>query len=271
MGMANYWTHKRQMNQAYDSIATPLINKYRAIAKKLNPDDPRWKLGNPGMSIYTEFDWDKGEQELLNWLEFYPNEVWCIRMYAHLLIILKRDEEAMQHAEIALELDPLDPMTLSFYAIVAASVGENEKAIEKAEKALSYAPKHGVAITALYCAYFNKGDYRTGLKYMTSRKTYDEETRRLIMDIHDEKGYKQAALKLGELIEKEGSNNPVGLYVAYALAGEDSRAMDALEQGYKDRNPNVPYIGRSMYLREPFKIDDPRFNELLKKMNLPLE
>jgi hypothetical protein len=47
--------------------------------------------------------------------------------------------------------------------------------------------------------------------------------------------------------------------------------MDLIEQMYHDRNPAMPYYGSSMCAKEPFKIDDPRFEELLKKMNLPLE
>jgi hypothetical protein len=54
----------------------------------------------------------------------------------------------------------------------------------------------------------------------------------------------------------------------YAIAGNDSRAMDVLEQAFNDRYIHTPYIGCTMYLSEPFKIDDPRFEELLKKMNL---
>ena len=68
---------------------------------------------------------------------------------------------------------------------------ENEKAIEKAEKLLSYAPNHNLAFAALKDTYFNKGDYRTALNYMTLGNNFEEETRRRIMDIHDEKGYKQ--------------------------------------------------------------------------------
>jgi TolB-like protein len=271
LSMMTYWEYVRQMGKVPDSIATPKINEYRAKAQNLGPDDPRWHLGNYVMSIWTEFDWYKGEQELLNWLELYPNEAWLSHTYAMLLIILKRDEEAMKQAEIGLDLDPLDPMALGRYAIVAANIGENEKAIEKAEKALSYAPKHGAALFALTLAYLNKGDYQTALNYMTLANHFDEETRRLIMDIYDDKGYKMAALKIAEEIEKAGLNDPTNLYIAYALAGEDSRAMDALEQGFKDRNPGMPSIGCSMYSREPFKVDDPRFNELLTKMNLPLE
>ena len=46
--------------------------------------------------------------------------------------------------------------------------------------------------------------------------------------------------------------------------------MDWLEKGYEDRDGNIPYVGLNIWQKEPFKIDGPRFYELLKKLNLPL-
>ena len=221
--------------------------------------------------VEEDFDWDRWERYQLNILEFKPNDAVPRRFYAHHLSRLKRDEEAMEQAEIALNLDPLAPLNLIFYALVAVNYGEYEKAIEKAEQVLAYAPKHSAALSIMSYAYLGKRDYRTGLDYLGLSNFLDEEAMRHIMDIYDEKGYIQAAMRLAEETEKAGFNDPIGLYIAYAIAGEDSKAMDALEQGFKDHNFNLLYIGCSMYSREPLKVDDPRFNELLTKMNLPLE
>ena len=270
LGMARYWLYLKQGVLVPDSVATAKINQFIVTARKLDPDNVALLRQIAPISIWSEFDWEKGERLVLDLLELYPNDARGRRMYAHLLIILKRDEEAMKQAEIALHLDALDPMTLSFYAVVAANNGESEKAIEVAEKALSYAPKHGVALCALVYANYNKGDNRSALHYMTLWNYFDEETSKLIMDLHDQKGYKMAAIKFAEETKKAGLNDPLGLSIAYSTAKEDSKAMDVLEQGLQDRNANMPYIGCSMWLREPFKIDDPRFEELLKKMNLPL-
>jgi hypothetical protein len=269
--MWNYWAHKRVLGNVPDSVAAAKIQECRAIAKKLDPDNPHWEVLVDYVEIWEDFDWDRWERYQLNIIKFKPNDAVPRRFYAHHLSRLKRDEEAMKQAEIALELDPIEPLNLIFYAFVALNYGENEKAIEKAEKVLAYAPNHAAALSIMAHAHLDKGDYRTGLNYLGSANFLDEEIIRRIMAIHDEKGYKQAALTLAEETEKTGLNDPIGLYMAYALAGEDSKAMDALEQGFKDRNFNLLYIGCSIYSREPLKIDDPRFNGLLKKMNLPLE
>ncbi len=57
-------------------------------------------------------------------------------------------------------------------------------------------------------------------------------------------------------------------YVAqlYARAGEKERALEWLERAFANRDPNMPYLLLPRYdsLR-----DDPRFQDLLRRMNLP--
>ena len=148
---------------------------------------------------------------------------------------------------------------------------QDNQTIEVAEKALSIAPEHGVAYHAMALAHFYKGDYRSALNYWIDEFYLDEKTRQTVMDTYDEKGYKKAAQVLAGETGKSGLIYPTGVAYIYASAGNDSKAMDFFEQGYKDHDANLPYIGRSMLLNGPFKIDDPRFIELLKKLNLPLD
>jgi len=69
---------------------------------------------------------------------------------------------------------------------------------------------------------------------------------------------------------KHHTVSPLQLAKAYAIANNPSKAMDWLEKGYEDHDANMPYIGLNWMSNGPYKIDDPRLIELLKKMNLPL-
>ena len=54
----------------------------------------------------------------------------------------------------------------------------------------------------------------------------------------------------------------------YVRAGENDRALDVLEQGLERRDPAMPYVGvQEIY--EPLR-SHPRFQALLRKMNLPI-
>jgi hypothetical protein len=54
----------------------------------------------------------------------------------------------------------------------------------------------------------------------------------------------------------------------YAIAGENAQALDWLEKGLEERSPHMPYIDSYVELA-PLR-SDPRFQELLRKMNLPM-
>lgn len=61
--------------------------------------------------------------------------------------------------------------------------------------------------------------------------------------------------------------------VLRSLAIDKQTCPDILtvcEKEHEDQDASIPYVGVNLFSKEPFKIDDPRFNELLKKMNLPL-
>lgn len=53
----------------------------------------------------------------------------------------------------------------------------------------------------------------------------------------------------------------------YSFAGNKQRTLDCLEQAYEMRDPVVPYIG--VYPNFVILGDEPRYQELLRKINVP--
>jgi len=267
--MVIYW---RLMRFGADpaSVTIPKAYEYLNKAKKYASNSVDVLLRSSFMSIYTEHNWVKGEEEILKIMEINPNNARAHNAYALLLTILKRNKEALEQAELARKLDLLNPYILSVYALTAARVGENEKAIKAAEKALSIAPKQNFALGAIILVNISNGDYRSAFDRMVDWNNLDENVRNVVLNIFEEKGYELAALELARAIEKSGLDDPVTIADLYALSGNHSRAMDFLEHAYEIRNMNLPFTGTSWYLHSPFKVDDPRFQQLLEKMNLPL-
>ena len=60
---------------------------------------------------------------------------------------------------------------------------------------------------------------------------------------------------------------PVEVATLYALAGEDSLALDWLERGFEQHDPDTPIV-IAHPLCDGFR-DDPRFLALRRRMNLP--
>jgi hypothetical protein len=55
----------------------------------------------------------------------------------------------------------------------------------------------------------------------------------------------------------------------YIYANLPDKAMDWLEKGYEIHDPNMPYIATHCYNLDPL-FSNPRFIDIVKKMNLPL-
>jgi TolB-like protein/Flp pilus assembly protein TadD len=269
-GIAYYWIALRQFGLAPATVTIPNIYENLNKAFQLDPNSPNTLYVSALASVWTGFAWEKGEKEFLKVLDINPNDAFAHVYYGHLLMILKRDKEAISQASLALNLDPLNPMIQSLYAMVMAYTGDYNKAIEVGNKALSLAPGNGVALSAVSIAYLNKGDYKKSFDAWMGYLPFDETVKQAILNTLEADGYASAAIRFAEELEKTGFLPPMELVQAYAIAGEHSKAMDWLEKAYEDRDANAPYAGLNWFKNGPLKINDPRLDELLKKMNLPL-
>ncbi|MGI8639233.1 MAG: TPR end-of-group domain-containing protein, partial [Pyrinomonadaceae bacterium] len=79
----------------------------------------------------------------------------------------------------------------------------------------------------------------------------------------------EAIAVVEELEDKYAQKEAAGLYVAavYAGLGEKDKAFKGLEKDFQNRSGNLATI-RWQIPYEPLR-DDPRFKDLLKRMNLP--
>lgn len=60
---------------------------------------------------------------------------------------------------------------------------------------------------------------------------------------------------------------PFDIAYLYVFSGNKERALDCFEQAYEIYDPNMPYLTRPTYINLH---DEPRFQDLLRKINLPL-
>ena len=86
-----------------------------------------------------------------------------------------------------------------------------------------------------------------------------------------EGGYAGAMRRLADTFaERSRRTHTRARHVAnlYIRAGERDLALEWLERAFADRDPNLPYLGVVPML-DPVR-GDPRFQDLLRRMNLPL-
>jgi tetratricopeptide (TPR) repeat protein len=276
-GLAEVGAYQMQMHFVTPSIVIPKIYENLNKALDLDPNSANSHYVKAVIAVWTEWNWEKGEKEFLKALELNPGNALCRIFYAHLLMILRRSDEALYQANLALKLDPLRPFVLGLYAVVMREAGNYHSAIQHAEKALSIDPDHRFAKSHLAGAYSDIGEYKKWFerwKEVAIMDDWDDEIIASIDTIFQENGYSATIKKLIMINEEaftKGNNiSFIGQGNRYCIVKEYDKAIDYFEKAYEIHDPNMPYLSTRLYYHDQLK-DNPRYLALLKKMNLPVE
>jgi hypothetical protein len=76
-----------------------------------------------------------------------------------------------------------------------------------------------------------------------------------------------SAAEIMESFAKQTYFSPAFVAMLYSLAGDLEKTIEWLEMGYEVRDPNMPYVGGFVFFDLLAK--DPRYQDLLRRMNLP--
>jgi TolB-like protein len=274
-GLVQVWWLIIQMGVESPSVVSPKIYENLNKALELDPDLPEAHYLNAVIAEWMEWNWEKSEKEFLRALAINPNDVYSRMMYAYLLCILQRTDEALTQGKLALDLDPLNPLMMCWYGQILVGSGDCKGGVTYAEKVLAVDPKHLVANNVLTLAAYQCKDYekvfQADINYSVPA-IIGEDALKGIEKIYHDQGFSAAYEELAHRIEKFASDKPkLSLQVAsaYFCANKPDKAMDWLEKAYEIHDPNLPMIATRMFNFDPL-FNNPRFIEIVKKMNLPL-
>jgi TolB-like protein/Tfp pilus assembly protein PilF len=270
--MAMVWGGRLQSGLVDNEFGRSQLYENLNRANELDPDftDSHFIVGV--ISIWVDWNWEKGEYELLQAIAVNPNHGYARIYYAHLLMILQRMDEAMIQAKLALELEPADPLVLTLYATVLKGAGKFQSSLEYVEKALTIEPGHPFVRGQLGRACYNAGQYEKDLRLTQQNISglLGEENVPDLVVLFETKGrleaYQEVA-RLYELYMNGHDYSPISMARHYLRSGAYSRALDMLEKAHTDHNPNLPYFGTGT--RFEALHDSARFLAILDTMNLP--
>jgi len=272
-GVAEVYGGLMQMGFMPPGEAMIEINKNLDKAIELDPDFPGSHYTKATFGVWMEWDWEKGEREFLKALEINPNDVLSRIYYAHLLMILNRYDEALFHSQMAVELDPMNPLVLTLSAVVDLNCGDAQLALVKSEKAISIDPGHFFALTIYdYVSYYN-GNYKNSIEAILKyRSEPDEEARQTILNSFRDKGYAAAIKTLLGYLEQytqEKYISPAEMAIYYLRVDNIEMGIENIKKSFEMHDPTMPYIATKMLEFEKVK-DEPKIISIVQKMNLPL-
>ena len=271
VGIASVWVGLQQQGFIPRSEAAPKAKA--AAAKALELDSMLAEVHDrlAGIKTWTDWDWEGGEAEYRRAIELNPNYPGARAGLSHLLNIMKRPEEAMTQIQRALELDPLNALFRDFYAMDLMYARRYDDAIAVIRDTLKTSPNDPVALSTLRSAYHMKHMYPEALDVWKASYAArgDQAAEEAITRGFREGGYPKALQCAAETLAARSRTAYVPSWqigTLYTRAGKKDEALEWLEKAYQAHDPNMPYIS----VDPIFDIlrDDPRFKDLLRRMNL---
>ncbi|MFZ0282260.1 MAG: TIR domain-containing protein [Bacteroidales bacterium] len=273
-GLAEVWIWIQQAAWETPSVAGPKIVENLNKAMELDPDLAEVHYQNAVMAQLVEWDWGKSEKGFLKSLAINPNNPLARLMYAQLLLILNRSDESIAQRELAISLDPLNPVTKLLYIGTLVQAGDCTASLPLFEEALIANPEdlnlNGMLELAAYkCKDYDKviRSLKYGLPFPFEEEKYKE-----IKRIYEVSGIVPAYEKLMKYLEKYAGNNYIGfsdMAFRHIIANQPDKAMNWIEKGFELHDPIMTYITRTARFFEPL-FGNPRFIAICEKMNLPL-
>jgi len=269
-GICDVWGARQQMGITTPEEAGP--KAFEAAMMALELDSTRAEVHYTLALMYTwgMFDWETGEKEFKKAIDLKPAYPEARAYYSHLLNFLGRNQEASEQGLLAVKQDPANPLILSLYAVDLLFSRQFEDALKTADEALLLDPTAPVALFARASGLYQLGMYEEAFNaykrnYNNSYKDFPHTFNQNYVEGSFAQLMKLEADAYFEM-SKETYIPAIDIAQLYIFAGDKAKAISLLEKSLEQQDPNITYIGMPFFdsLR-----DDPRFQEILKKLNLP--
>ncbi len=271
-GIASVWLGRQQqgLTAPKEALSRAKTAALKAVELDSTLAEVHFTLG--GIYSWGDWDWVNGERAYRQAIELNPNYPDPRAYLSHLLYVTKRPEEAMVQIERALELDPLNTLFRTVYAMDLMYARRYDDAIAWLQDTLKASPNDWTTLSALRSAYHMKHMYNEALEIWKAsyEARGDHEAEEALARGFEEGGYHVALQRVAEMLIARSQTTfvtPWQIGTLYTRAGKNKEALDWLEKAHEAHDGNMPYISIDPIFDDLRK--EPRFQDLLRRMDLP--
>ncbi len=226
------------------------------------------------LSWRYDWDWPTADRELSHAIELCPNDAAAYRERAYHLGWRGRAAEASAEMAKARELDPLDPWSLQAEEVMHYHLRNYKALIDVGQQHVASNPNLWTAHYFLGVGYEGSDQLREAVaEYQRAAELSQGNEDPIAGLAHaytaaGKRGEAQKVLRKWLTEAKTSYVSPYMIATIYSGLGEKNKAFEYLEKAYQERSSDLSY-----FLRADLRLDslrsDPRFENLLQRMNFP--
>ncbi len=274
-GIADSWIARGWYSLVPPEEAYPRAKA--AVERALEIDDMLAEAHTSLALIKLEFEWDwlGAEKEFQRAIELNPGYAQAHQWYGGYLSAMGRLEESIAEAKRARELDPLSPIVNTWLGLRFYFARQQDLALEQYGTTADVNP-------SFVPVYWHRGWLYEGMgRYADALADYQEAVSlsgdsplyvASLAQAYALTGDTEQAEKLLQELKVLSNQAYVPAYqiaATHLRLGETDLAFEWFEKAYQERSPRLAYINVEPRL-DPLR-DDPRFQDLLLRMNLNLQ
>jgi TolB-like protein/Tfp pilus assembly protein PilF len=221
-----------------------------------------------------EWDWAGAERDFRHAVEVNPGSDFVRISYAYFLSAVGRFDDAIEHATIARELDPLSPSAFHLVAYSLMGMHKYDRAAAEFQAALDLNPNWTWGYIKLAKTYADNGQCEEA--FATAEDAEAELHGGGTPIARSWMGYTygrcgdtdraEAALKTLDEYAENGDVDPIAYGIIYAAFGDKDRLLDELERAVDAHSALAAFMPAVPSYYMPGLEDDPRFQKLMDQV-----
>jgi tetratricopeptide (TPR) repeat protein len=225
-----------------------------------------------GLKLYYEWDWPAAGHAFRRALHLNPLLAEAHRHYGWYMFLLNRVDDALAELKRARELEPLAPLYAAELGWAYWLVGRSTDAMVEAERALELDADFPVGLFVLGALLRDDGRYGDAIAMHERAAKVSTGWRWALGETYAMAGRPDLARQM--LAVWAGGAEPHDAWDAFTLAyvssalGDKDQAIRGLEATFKHRHGWTPWMCKGIQAFAPL-MDDPRFQNIAKRLNLP--
>ena len=259
--------------QAWDSVTDrqdAIETARRAALRALEIDNTlaeAW-LSLADIQFVYDWDWSRADATFRTALKYGPQNAPVLRRATWMALALGKTERALEYAQLAIDLDPLDYSGLINLGTTYWALGqlqEEERIYRRILELYPDSPSHSVK-SFLAATLTRQGKPEEGLQYLI----FDSENRwQRVMSaivLHSLGRHEEERPIRQTMIDEYSQSWAFGIVLAYAWHGDLDKAFEWLNIAYEQKDRYMAQLIFNPWLASLH--DDPRWEPILEKVGL---